>query len=207
MVALLRTWVLNIVSIIIFITFLEILLPSSSIKKYIKMIVGLLVMIVILNPLLELANGKVKIENEILKTSSLLDQKSLALNISQLEGEQNQQMIQYYKSKIEDSIKERIEYKNDAVVLNISSRIDEDIKSKDFGTVKELNIILTEIGESKNRPDENNIIPTVNISIGNIKKNNSSTKDYGNSHLVDDIQTNIAELYSLDKDKVHISVE
>ena len=118
-------------------------------------------------------------------------------------------MIHYYKSKVEDSIKERIEYENDAVVLNVSSLIEEDIKSKDFGTVKELNIILSEIGEStSNKFDETKAIPTVNISIGNIKKNRSSTKEeYGDNPILENIKTNIAELYSLDKDKVHISVE
>ncbi len=208
MLGLLRSWVLNIVSIVIFITFLEILLPNGSVKKYIKMIVGLLVMVVILSPLLDLVNGEVKIENEIFKTTSQLDQKSFALSIDQLETKQNQQMINQYKSKIENSIKERIEYENNTTVLHISSIIEEDKNSQSLGEIKELNIVIEKNSSENDDINDSNVIPTIQISIGNnSEKNKSSPKNLENEHLVNEIKNNISHIYALDKDKVKISVE
>lgn len=206
MLGFLRTWVINIVTIIIFITFLEILLPNSSIKKYIKMIVGLLVMLVILNPLLELANGRVKIENEIIKSSSYLEQKSLALNVNQLEEQQNQQAILLYRQRIEGSIKERVEYENKVKVVGIQSAIDEDTKSKGFGSLKELNITLT--GWKEEAIDEKNMISPIVISIGNKKQKISSVSASDiEFSIIDKVKSNISDLYGLSKDSIHIELQ
>lgn len=205
MVAFLRSWVLNIVTIIVFITFLEILLPNSSIKKYIKMIVGLLVMLVILSPILELVNGNIKIENEIIKTSSEVEQKYLQVNAHQLEDEQNRQMIEVYKRKMEKDIKERIEYEHSVEVLSIHTYIDEDIKSHAFGSLNQLNITLS-VGMTPNRKEtKEQFIKPVSIIIGNGDQSITASADQGN-HLTDGIKSNISGLYGIREENIKINI-
>ncbi len=53
-----RTWASNICATLIFITAVEIILPDNGIKKYCKLVLGLILMIVVINPLVNLlSNG------------------------------------------------------------------------------------------------------------------------------------------------------
>lgn len=57
MVALVSGWVKNIILIVLFASFLELLLPNSSLQRFIRVIMGLLVMLAILNPAIDLVQG------------------------------------------------------------------------------------------------------------------------------------------------------
>ncbi|HOM44065.1 MAG TPA: stage III sporulation protein AF, partial [Bacillota bacterium] len=46
----LREWVINIAVIIIFIMFLDTIIPNSSMKRYINVIVGLMIIVVVIKP-------------------------------------------------------------------------------------------------------------------------------------------------------------
>jgi len=205
MVNILRSWVLNIVTIIVFVTFLEILLPNSSIKKYIKMIVGLLIMLVILSPVLELVNGNIKIENEILKTSAQIEQKSLQANASQLESEQNKQMIAMYKKNIERDIRDRIEHENKLEVLNINLDIDENINSQTFGSIYMLHITLSMDMTLNNNKPKAQSIETVRILVGNSAINNTAATNNDN-YTIKKIKANISGLYGINEENIKISI-
>jgi len=205
MVNILRSWVLNIVTIIVFVTFLEILLPNSSIKKYIKMIVGLLIMLVILSPVLELVNGNIKIENEILKTSAQIEQKSLQANASQLESEQSKQMIAMYKKNIERDIRDRIEHENKLEVLNINLDIDENINSQTFGSIYMLHITLSMDMTLNNNKPKAQSIETVRILVGNSAINNTAATNNDN-YTIKKIKANISGLYGINEENIKISI-
>lgn len=55
-------WAKNLISLVIFAAFLELLLPSSQMQKFLRVIVGLLVMLAILQPLTEVLEGRFKAE-------------------------------------------------------------------------------------------------------------------------------------------------
>lgn len=54
MIAYLGEWIQHIVLLILMATFLDLLVPSSAMKKYVRMVVGLLIIMIILSPLLDL---------------------------------------------------------------------------------------------------------------------------------------------------------
>ncbi|QEK12145.1 stage III sporulation protein AF [Crassaminicella thermophila] len=207
MVDFLKTWILNIIAVIIFITFLEILLPSSNMKKYINMIVGLLVMLVIISPVLELVNRNTRIQEEIIKTSSDIDRKALSLSLEQFEEAQEKQIIALYKSKLENHIKDQIEYKRNIDVLRINSQIEENRQSKEFGNIKQLEILLG--SEIKSQSKNQEIKPVSNIMI-NIKTKkqplNSKESTKNKQYIIEQIKENISNFYGVDKDKIRISI-
>lgn len=51
-------WVRNIIMVVLFASFLELLLPSSNMQRFIRVILGLTIMLAILDPALELIHGK-----------------------------------------------------------------------------------------------------------------------------------------------------
>ena len=164
-------------------------------------------MLVILSPILELVNGNIKIENEIIKASSLLEQKSLAINSDLLERHQNEQMIALYKLKIEHSIKERIEYESNAKVLHINATVDEDINSHTFGSLMQLDMVLSEYNETSKK-FSSNTIPPIKIKIDNSQEKYSSVAASDiNSILTERLKENIADLYGLQKQNIYIEIE
>src|SRR5690554_3440766 len=102
-------WVKNIIYIIFFIVFLEILLPNNSMRKYVKVIAGLLVMVVILTPITKLINSNLNIQDVVAKNFVDMEQIDIKSKNQILEGRQNDLTIRVYKKKVESQIKNQIE--------------------------------------------------------------------------------------------------
>ncbi|WLD91998.1 stage III sporulation protein AF [Alkalihalobacillus sp. AL-G] len=114
-------WITNIILIILLATILELLLPSSSFQKYIKVVIGLLLIIAILNPLIqffsidfddELASFQIdgytleneKVKNLIEKNKSEIQAKQGAYKLKQM-AVQFEQMVE---GKLEDTFKKSL---------------------------------------------------------------------------------------------------
>ncbi|WZL71447.1 stage III sporulation protein AF [Clostridiaceae bacterium 35-E11] len=207
MISFLRSWILNITTVIVFVTILELLLPNSAMKKYIKMIVGLLVMLVILNPILELINGKANVEYEILKTSAYMDNGPVTTSIDRVEEIQNKQMIHLYKEKLERHIKDRIEFSNNVKVISIDSEIEKNKQSKDFGNITKLKLVIS--NSSQKHFNEEGVQPVANVEVDISKQETTSdgtklgSKD---EHIMNEMKSNIADFLNLDETKIDISV-
>ncbi|AGB40512.1 stage III sporulation protein AF [Halobacteroides halobius DSM 5150] len=76
----LREWIRNLVLIILLAHFIEMLLPSSKMKRYVKVVVGFFVILMILTPFLEIVNQGVSqfgfeiIENKKTSWRKIVDQ-------------------------------------------------------------------------------------------------------------------------------------
>lgn len=207
MVPFLRTWTLNIVTVVIFIAFVEMLLPNSSMKKYIKMVVGLLVILVILNPILELVNGKMNIQDEIFKSSAIVERQVLSQRIDKFQNFQDQQILSVYKLKIMEHLKEKIKYEYGRQVVHGTIEIEENRGSKEFGKIKKISMVISHMDAKYDGKSENGIKPVEKITVqvnGNQEKFTSATSN--EDDLVSDIKNNISKFYDVDKDNINISV-
>lgn len=62
---LIKSWIGNICAALIFLTAVELILPDNNLKKYSKLVLGLILMIVVINPLLSLLNKDINIDSAI----------------------------------------------------------------------------------------------------------------------------------------------
>lgn len=60
-----KSWIGNICAALIFLTAVELILPDNSLKKYSKLVLGLILMIVVINPLLAILNKNINPESLI----------------------------------------------------------------------------------------------------------------------------------------------
>ena len=60
-----KDWITNICAALIFITAVDIILPDNNIKKYCKLILGLILMVVVINPILGLFGNGLNIESNL----------------------------------------------------------------------------------------------------------------------------------------------
>lgn len=64
-----HSWITTIVAAVLITGFLEMLLPESELQKFVRVVLGIFIMVTILNPLLSLVNQNIKFEHLALKAS------------------------------------------------------------------------------------------------------------------------------------------
>lgn len=152
---------------IMVVSILNNLSPSEDYKKYIKFFISLLLVISIVKPILSIINTR--------DFSSVLGQSYKSVN--QFEEEINTGNVNVnalitseYKNNLINTIEKTIEekyYVNSSVSLNIN----EDSSSEEYGTIKDIDIVIDTNSESKKNKIKNyiNLAYLVNDSNINIK--------------------------------------
>lgn len=168
MIEALKGWIISIVCTVIFVTIVELILPKGSIKKYVKLATGLLIMLVILAPIFNLISDSGAIEQKILSyTSSLSEYKKVDTKKAQEE----------FKNKTKETL-----------VAGLKESISEDIKLK---TGKNYSVVSIELENAKNElnfdgiksvslkkaEDKDKVVTVDKIEIGEGTKAENSEKD------------------------------
>lgn len=194
----LREWIINILSVIIFVAFIEILVPRSNYRRYINVVIGLLVMIVILNPLIKLLNGGIYLGTEVAQASNELDYLIMKNRSNALEHTQKELVLQLYRQDLKKQIKNKIEGATKYFVHNINIIIGEEME-ENFGMIKEIEIFL-----DIKKKEGGNI--EIDVSI-NAKNNNTvKTQSIWISNEGEKFKKYFSELYNVPSDNIKIYV-
>ena len=199
-----RQWTITIVSVIIFITFVEILIPNSNNKRYINVVVGFLLMIIILNPLTKFIAGEIDFEESILKSLNQIEAETAKNVINNIQYSNEEMVISLYKKKIVEQVTTRLEKNTDYLVKDVLVNIVEDINSANFGSVSSLDITLTE-NQKDNVELDSKIKPVkINVSLGD--KINNTVK--ANSILIsseeDALKKELENFLNVSKENINI---
>ncbi len=124
-------WVTNIILIILLATILELLLPSNAFQKYVKVVIGLLLIIAILNPMIKMFSVDLNQELASLGLSETVindgEMKNLIENKkSEIQASQDayilEQMDVLLRQKVEDKLADQYEKRLKDVVIQEKSQ-------------------------------------------------------------------------------------
>ncbi|MCF6137857.1 stage III sporulation protein AF [Pseudalkalibacillus berkeleyi] len=128
-------WITNIILIILLATILELILPSSGFQKYVKVVIGLLLIIAILNPLIKLFSvdlndrlASFQVESSLIgddQVKSLLENKKSEIQAS-IDAYSLEQMAVLLKQKVEVQFEEQFEKRLKDVVVEDQSKVGSD---------------------------------------------------------------------------------
>jgi len=183
MIEFLRDWTINIVIMVVFVSFLQIILPSSNMKRYLNMIIGLLIIIVLINPFIKFISKDIDIEREVF-TNLSRSNSDRTYESNEYSKLQNEQIVGIYKDKLKREIYEIVESKSEYQVLNLSIDILEDIDSEDFGSITRIEILMGEMAEERKEESENIKVEDVKPVSIDIKDTSVATK--GNKIITTD---------------------
>jgi stage III sporulation protein AF len=173
----LRTWIINITVIIIFIMFLDTIMPNNSMKRYINVVVGLLIIIVVIEPFVLVKQHADSFNNEMLETSNFIDQKGFDVDSKEISKYQQEKTVEIFENNLKGKILRLIEnntgveYKSTSVELEL----EKDFESKDFGSIKSITVQLSnskkavievdriKIGGNKSTVENKNVINEDNV--------------------------------------------
>ena len=141
----LRLLVQNLIIIVVLAVFLEMLLPIGDMKKYVRMVMGLMVIVAVLQALNGFSGGGLfkEIEEyafrsppEEIKKMNILEQGR------GIEGENRKKALEQYRKGIERQVSSlaAVDGKIKATAVNV--KLQDDPSKKDFGKIIEVNLLI-----------------------------------------------------------------
>ena len=200
-----REWIVTIISIIIFVTFIEILLPNSNHRRYISVIIGLLIMFVILKPLLGFVKNGSSLGEGIISASNQMEQMTLQNRVQKQQYSNTEMVVEIYKRDIKKQMITRLENQLGASVHDINLDIEEKDK-ENFGVIKGIYIVLKEDGGQLDRNSSG--IKDINVSVTISSKSNNKIDN--DSILIgsrgEAIIDDFSRFYQVSKDNISVAV-
>jgi stage III sporulation protein AF len=135
-------WIANIILLLLFAVVIEMLLPSSTYQKYLKIIVGLILIAVLLTPILSLFSGPFQQEimsaikstgGQAWKAENQLNQKKNEIQASQREYILKQMAVQLKHSVEKELVKE---YKKEIADIQVEMKDQNGDKQQDINKIK-----------------------------------------------------------------------
>lgn len=182
--------------IIVFATLIEILMPNSSFKKYIKFILGLLVMTIMLQPIFGILNSEFSLSEGSFKYQNKLDSEYIKKQAENYRDKQSANLTELYKQNLETQIAEQVEREIGDRDVSVTVSIIEDTKSELFGNINSISIT---IGKQVKAVDK-----VERVIIGpNEKKEEINKVAVGYESL----RNKISAMYDVNKEKVLINTK
>ena len=196
MIEFLSSWAQGIIVAVIIATLIEMILPNSSSKKYVKVVIGMYILFTIVSPIIKKVGGK-------------------DINLNTINIEEYEQQI----SKSDNTISRKFEDNNtrsikDIYVSNLKADISAKLKEKGYNidtsdiqikddenyTIEKITLKLIKMEQKQ---EKNNEIVINTVEIGNtISQKDSKTLSDDDKQEVKDY---ISETYDIDKKNINIS--
>jgi len=136
------TWVKNIVAFLLLVILIDQILPSSNYKKYIKVSVGLVMILLVFTPVLNLLNKGDSMDYYFNLENFKISSSDLNYDSEMAGAQKNEFIVSQYKETLIEQMKELVSGE-DYQVKSIDVEIEEDYDSEDFGRINSISITLT----------------------------------------------------------------
>lgn len=200
-----KSWITNITIVIIFIMLLDMLMPNNGMKRFIKVIMGLLIILVIVKPFLTLKNFEYQFQSTMAQAEAYIESSNKD-NKTNLQAFQNNTALDIYKQKLSEKVTEIVkshdELENREVQVNID--INNDINSADFGSIKAINVIVE---NGKGSALQTTSIEPVKINKENVINKTKSEYKWNNSKLSQDLKSDINEALGLNETDIAVEIQ
>ncbi|SDL62587.1 stage III sporulation protein AF [Sediminibacillus halophilus] len=144
---LLTEWVTQIILFLLLAMVIDLLMPNSSMKKYIKVVVGLVLILIFLQPLFRLF--QMDIDTMMSKASAGFDtateeeemKNSIDLKKKEIQASQRAYILEEMAVQMKNEVEEGLEQKHDVEIADISFQFEEG-EDLSFETLKGIHVLL-----------------------------------------------------------------
>lgn len=196
MIEFLSSWAQGIIVAVIIATLIEMILPNSSSKKYVKFVIGMYILFTIVSPIIKKLGGKdinlntiniEKYEQQISKSDNTISRK--------FEDNNTRSIKDIYVSNLKADISAKLKEKGYEIDTS-----DIQIKDDENYTIEKITLKLI---KTEQKQEKNNEIVINTVEIGNaISQKDSKTLSNDEKQEVKDY---ISETYDIDKKNINIS--
>jgi stage III sporulation protein AF len=200
-----KSWITNITAVIIFTMLLDILIPNNDLKKFAKVIMGLLIILVIIQPFLMVKNIGYQFQSTMTQAAAYIENSTENTGNS-VEVFQNNAALDIYKQKLSDKVAEiinsRKEFENSEVRVNVE--IENDINQKEFGSIKAIQVYVE---KGKGGAVQASNIEPVKINTETVINKKQGEYNWNNSKLSQDLSADINDALGLKETEISIEIQ
>ncbi|WFR59633.1 stage III sporulation protein AF [Anaerocolumna sp. AGMB13025] len=201
-------WVKNIVIFLVLTTIITNLLGKSTYKKYVNLITGIILVIMVISPLLKLFQLDKTMDYYFTTNSLLADAQDMNSRLMDAQDSQITTILKEYKEQIGKQVGNLLEGQ-DLYIKDIKITIDEDENSTSFGKLLSLNITaVNNKSEEKESPSVN--IDKIKIEDIKIRTKKEADPENGKDILTPDeinIKNLLSDFYNINPDNINISIQ
>lgn len=170
MMPFLKSWITSIVMLVIFVTVVEMMVPANKYKKYIDLVIGVLIMITIIKPVF----GLLSFGNKNIDSMFNIAEGRFTYDIDNIQKKQNELIIKLYKENLATQISEYIKNKyglnvnavnvslnNDSSIYTLKN-ISISIAGKESGKITQVKKVVL---DSSSMDQKDNVIQNIKKDI------------------------------------------
>lgn len=160
----------NIVVIVLLTTFLDLLLPSSSMQRFVKVVMGLFILMSLLNPVLELLSGNQEFEVFSWQQPQTVTSNSILAGSERLKETNEGLFLDNYCLRLEKQMEGLLKFVRgvEAVKVKVELKSGHEIRAQDIIKNVQVTVKSREGGEENNNAG---IIEPINIRVGSTENN------------------------------------
>ncbi|WP_213974006.1 stage III sporulation protein AF [Tepidanaerobacter acetatoxydans] len=201
-------WIKQIVLVVMFTTFIGFLIPENKFLKYIKVFLGLLVMLAIINPLLQIFKKDIHLTEIPLVFEDFVDKNTIKYNANILNKKNNELAINEYKYQVEKYLTQEIKNIAPYDVKNVKIKIDENYSDESFGKITQLSVTLGKEPAQKNESKKEKItVETIKIGYNQSEKEDIDIECDQKNNEVENIKEYLHITFGIPKENIHMSLE
>ena len=195
-----RSWATGIVIAVIIATIIEMILPNSTSKKYIKIIIGIFIVYTIISPVIgsfkgEDLNNYIKVENYIQSSSN-------ALQTNEVSDNAQSSIKKIYAQNLQNDLKTKLKEKG-----YISNNINISISNDDKYNIERIDIKVDEKVTNSNRDEKQvkTIVDNIKAIKIKVKKDDSQNNAIITEDDKNEIKEYIKQIYQIDLNNINVS--
>ncbi len=143
MIAALRQFVQNVIVVMLLGTFLQMILPEGNIRRYAQLAVGLIMVLVLVTPLVQLSRGQLDFGVVLSQATTTVAWEELQLK-GQVWQEQNEQtLLMSYRQALTEQVKHLAERSGEAMLQSCQVDLVEQRQAEDFGRILAIRVQLS----------------------------------------------------------------
>lgn len=200
MVAAVSTWIKDIILVVLFASFMELLLPNSSMQRFIRVIIGLFIMLTILNPVLDVVQNRLTPEQELSTVATSVNTDSIENVSKPIKNERDRISYEIYKKELAKQIRALVIAIEGVSDAKVAVEVNSGENGSQAGTIKSI-IVYVHPGITS-RASSISQIPKVSIS----KTDSVVEAEALKPQLVSKIQHSIAALYQLSQNQIEVKL-
>ena len=195
-----RSWATGIVIAVIIATIIEMILPNSTSKKYIKIIIGIFIVYTIISPVIgsfkgEDLNNYIKVENYIQSSSNALQTNAVSDNAQS-------SIKKIYAQNLQNDLKTKLKEKG-----YISNNINISISNDDKYNIERIDIKVDEKVTNSNQDEKQvkTIVDNIKAIKIKVKKDDSQNNAIITENDKNEIKEYIKQIYQIDLNNINVS--
>ena len=195
MIDIFTNWVKHIIFVVLFASFLELLLPSSSMQRFVRVIMGLFIMLSILNPIIDVLQSHLT-PSQVPVLSGNAASSTAILNNAQTVAQGREQLsTDIYKKEVAQQMKVMITNLDGVADAKVEVGIERSNNNKLTNIINGVVVYVTPGNSVSNSK-------IAKVSIGQQPNNGAAT----NVELQNKIKRLIVEFYQLPKEIIEIKI-